>query len=81
MLSDTYRITVPYVSKIFKEQIGCNFSSYLTEKRIDAAKELLKNTSLSISDIAQQVGYIDSPTFIKNFKRVMKMTPGTYREM
>ena len=81
MLSDTYRITVPYVSKIFKEQIGCNFSSYLTEKRIEAAKDLLKNTQLSISDIAQQVGYIDSPTFIKNFKRVMKITPGTYRDM
>ncbi len=79
-LSSVYGITVSYVSKIFKEQIGCNFSDYLTTKRMERAKQLLEESELSISEIAQRTGYVDSSTFIKNFKRTTKMTPGAYRD-
>ncbi len=79
-LSNEYNITVSYASKIFKEQLGRNFSDYLTEKRIKKAKQLLEETKLSISEIAQRTGYIDSSIFIKNFKKIMNTTPGAYRE-
>lgn len=77
--SSEFGITVSYASKIFKEQIGSNFSDYLTEKRIEKAKQLLKETDLSVSEIAQRTGYVDSSTFIKNFKKVTRLTPGAYR--
>ena len=80
MLSAEYGITVSYASKIFKERLGNNFSDYLTAKRIEKAKQLLENTKLSISEIAQRTGYIDSSILIKNFKKIMKMTPGAYRD-
>lgn len=78
-LSAEFGITVSYASKIFKEQIGSNFSDYLTAKRIEKAKQLLESTDLSITEIAQKTGYVDSSTFIKNFKKVTRVTPGTYR--
>lgn len=80
-LSSEFDITISYASKIFKEQIGNNFSDYLTAKRIEKAKQLLKETDMSVSAIAQKTGYVDSSTFIKNFKKVTRMTPGAYRGM
>lgn len=79
-LSAEFGITVSYASKIFKERLGNNFSDYLTAKRIESAKQLLEESKLSVSEIAQRTGYIDSSIFIKNFKKVMKMTPGAYRD-
>lgn len=80
-LSGEFGITVSYASKVFKERIGNNFSNYLTDKRIERAKQLLEESKLSISEIAQRTGYIDSSIFIKNFKKVLNMTPGQYREL
>lgn len=79
MLSAEFGITVSYISKIFKEQFGTNFSDYISAKRIEKAQELLRTTGLSISDIAIQLGYVDSSIFIKNFKKNTGITPGTYR--
>ena len=78
-LTVKFDITPSYVSKMFKERVGENFSNYLTEKRIEKSKELLNNTDLSISEIAEKVGYIDNSIFIRNFKKFAKMTHGAYR--
>lgn len=79
MLSSEFGITVSYISKIFKEQFGTNFSDYIANKRIEKAKELLSTTNLSISEIALKLGYVDSSIFIKNFKKNTGITPGAYR--
>lgn len=69
-----------YLSNIFKDQIGYKFTDYLNHIRLQKAKELLETTPYSISYIAENVGYMSSNTFIKNFKKYYHMTPGQYRE-
>lgn len=69
-----------YLSQIFKEQVGTNFIDYLREKRVAKALTLLQNPVLSLEQIAQEVGYVNSSALIRNFKRVKNMTPGQFRE-
>lgn len=69
-----------YFSTIFKEISGYNFSSYLTQTRVDAAKDLLKKTSLPIKEIVSRVGFEDYNYFNKVFKSIVKVPPGQYRK-
>lgn len=69
-----------YFSVLFKEQIGLNFSEYVTRRRIQRAKHLMVTTHLPISEIAEQAGYKTSKYFIKLFKEMEGMTPAAYRK-
>lgn len=80
-ISAEFGITTVHVSRAFKEYSGCNFSQFLTIKRIDKAKELLIESNLNVTEISKTVGYVDSSVFIKNFKKLTNFTPKQYREM
>lgn len=67
------------LSKSFKQVAGKNFIDYLTELRLDKAKELLRNTDLKINEIADQVGYQHS-YLNRIFKKQVGLTPSLYRE-
>ncbi len=69
-----------YLSKTFKTMVGINFIDYLTELRMEKAKQLLQETELKINDIAEQVGYQHS-YFNRIFKKHEGATPGQYREL
>ncbi|MNJ45331.1 HTH-type transcriptional regulator YesS [compost metagenome] len=69
-----------FLSKSFKQVTGNNFIDYLTELRMDKAKELLRETKLRISEVAEQVGYQHS-YFNRIFKKLEGMTPTHYREL
>lgn len=69
-----------FLSKSFKQVTGHNFIDYLTGLRLDRAKELLRETGLKISDVAEQVGYQHS-YFNRIFKKQEGMTPTRYREL
>ena len=51
----------------------------MTDYRIKNAKELLAYSKLSVSNIATQVGFKNSLTFIRAFERTVNMTPSEYR--
>lgn len=68
-----------YVSKLFKDEYGCNFSEYITRKRLERSKELLADPSKKIYEIAQMTGYADVSNFIKVFKKMYGISPGDYR--
>ncbi len=70
-----------YFCKIFKQCFGKGFVLYLSEYRIDKAKELMEDLSINIKDIGDRVGYKDPNYFTKVFKRKMEMTPSEYRLM
>lgn len=74
-----YFVNPSYLSRMFKSETGRSFKNYLTELRMNKAKELIKNQSLGISDIAGIVGYNDFSYFIKRFKGFNGETPGQYR--
>lgn len=68
-----------YFCKIFKQCFDKSFIMYLSEYRIEKAKELLFDVSINVKDISQKVGYRDSNYFAKVFKRVTGVTPTDYR--
>lgn len=68
-----------WLSHLFKKETGQNFSDYVTELRVGRAKELLRESSLKIYEIAASIGYQDLQHFGKLFKRRTGMTPKEYR--
>lgn len=67
------------VSRAFKKTSGFTYIDYLTHIRINKAKDYLKNSDLSVDEIAQMVGYINLSSFIRTFKKKTGKTPSNYR--
>jgi len=74
-------ISYHYLSKLFKETTGKNFSDYLTELRIEKSKMLLIKQKLSVKEISYLVGYNDANYFTKIFKKITGYTPSDYRNI
>lgn len=79
-LAAKYNISMGHLSKIIKEHLQVNFSDYIASLRIQRAKELLSDESLSIQEIAEIVGYDDYFYFTKVFKKVEGISPSKYRK-
>lgn len=69
-----------HLSMVFSAQTGMTFIKYLTDYRMNKAKELLRCTSKRGADISYEVGYKDPHYFSYLFKRTQGMTPTQYRE-
>lgn len=78
-VSSQKNISYHYLSHLFKKELKVTFSSYVTKVRLDMAANLLKNKSLSVSQIAYQCGFEDPGYFSKTFKRRMGASPADYR--
>lgn len=70
-----------YFSALFKKETGQNFLEYLSEVRIQKAKELLRETNLSIAEICTRVGYSDPKHFSETFKKYAGIKPGEFRKL
>lgn len=68
-----------YFCRFFKQNFDKSFIMYLSELRIEKAKELLADITVNIKEIGQKVGYRDSSYFTKVFKRITGVTPSEYR--
>lgn len=68
-----------YISQLFKKETGDTYTNYITNLRINKAKDLLQNTSLSLSDISDCVGYNDYFYFLKIFKKQVGISPGKFK--
>lgn len=64
---------------LIREQSGHSYKTVLTQMRIQQAKKLLLNTSFSVADIAEKVGYGSASYFIKVFKSAVGLPPDAYR--
>ena len=67
--------------KIFREYTGFAPAKYIQEVRFNKAKELLTNSSLSVKEIAIQMGFDNYEYFFTAFKRMVGMTPVEYRAL
>lgn len=68
-----------YLFKIFKKYTGVSPKKFLTTYRISAAKDMLRNTSLSVTEIALSCGFHDSSVFCKNFDKEVGTSPLKYK--
>ena len=69
-----------YFSRFFKEHYGMTVTEYISKSRIEKASELLEDTTLSIGEIMEQVGYSGKTAFYKRFAEIKGMTPQQYRK-
>jgi AraC-like DNA-binding protein len=67
--------------KTFKEYTGFSPARFINEVRMSKAKELLTNTSMSIKEIAYNVGYNNHDYFFTAFRHTTGQTPAEYRAM
>lgn len=79
-VADTIHMSSSYFSMEFKSEVGVSFKQYLTNLKIEKAKELLNNPLYKTYEIAENLGYSDYPHFTKTFKKQLGMTPTQYRK-
>ncbi|WP_135553849.1 response regulator [Paenibacillus cymbidii] len=73
-------LTDTYVSLLFKQETGRTVNEYVTQVRIDKAKELLRDPRYKFYDICYAVGYADPSYFSKLFKKMTGYTPSAFRD-
>ena len=78
-VSKVVNVSPNYFSKIFKDETGSNFIDYLTDLRIEKAKELLCDSNYYNKEICFQIGYSDPNYFSRIFKRIVGVTPTEYK--
>lgn len=68
-----------YISKLFKQKTGINFTDYVTECRMKKAAELLNDFNCQIYEISEIVGYSNPKNFARTFKQYYGLSPSDYR--
>ena len=79
IIADELSLHPVWLSQLFKKELGQTYVNFLTEKRIEKAKEMLRETSLKIYEIAESVGYHNLQHFGIVFKKHTGQTPKEYR--
>ncbi|MFD0961364.1 helix-turn-helix domain-containing protein [Paenibacillus chungangensis] len=80
LVAEQFRISPTYLSRMFKEGTGYTFADYINRYRISQGKQLLKEGTMSISEVAEASGFMSANTFIRVFKKYESVTPGQYKE-
>jgi two-component system response regulator YesN len=78
-VADDLSISPSYLSKLAKRYLNASFIDYLTDYRLERAKDLLGMTGLMTYEIAEKVGYPDARYFSSIFKKRLGVTPSEYR--
>ncbi len=78
-ISQAVYLSPCYLSKIFKQELGCTIMEFLTKVRIDEAKKLLRNPRYNIMQVANLIGFDDPSYFTKVFKKSEGITPSQYK--
>lgn len=78
-VADEVYLSQNYLSELFKKEVGEGFYDFLTNYRVKKAKEMLMTTNYKVYEIASSIGYNDSITFVRAFKKVTGQTPNNFR--
>ncbi|WP_415066197.1 response regulator [Lacrimispora sp.] len=70
-----------YISKIFKNEFGCNFSDYIITKRLEKSRKLLEDPARKVYEISEELGWADVSNYIKLFKKKYGISPKEYRNI
>lgn len=81
LLSYKYHMNTSYLGQIFQKEVGCTFNQYLSNTKIEKARELILHTNLKINDIAREVGCPDASYFYRKFKQYYGVSPASLRSM
>lgn len=73
-------ISVYYISHIFSKELGISFSEYVSRQRLALAKDMIKDTHMSFTDISYETGFSNPRTFQRSFKQQFNMTATEWRK-
>jgi two-component system response regulator YesN len=65
---------------VFKKETGKTINQFITEIRIEKAKELLKDRQIKLYEIASLIGFSDANYFAKTFRKLEGINPSDFRE-
>ena len=78
-LADTFHFSEAHMSKLIMKNMGQSFTDVLRTLKMNKAMELLNNTPLKVSEIAEAVGYVSVDHFSRTFRRTFGVTPRQHR--
>lgn len=78
-LSARFRLSIPYISAAFKKNFGLSFKTFLTLKRLEHAKFLLRTGRTPITQIALDSGYENLSSFERSFRKTVGVSPSRFR--
>ncbi|GHV44363.1 putative two-component response regulator [Clostridia bacterium] len=78
-VAEHLNLSMNYFSNLFKAETGINFNNYITQLKIDHAKELLRSTTYKVYEIGAKIGYKSERFFSDTFKSWVGCTPTEYR--
>lgn len=79
-LSERFGLSANYISSLLKQELGIRYNDYITQLRLNHAKELLITTNHSVKDITVACGYFSQSHFTKLFLEHIGCTPAEYRK-
>ncbi len=79
-VASNVNLSATYFSAVFKDEMKCNFNSYVNKIRIEMSKKLLSDNTIPLVDVANLVGYEDQSYFTKVFRSQTGISPGKFRE-
>lgn len=79
-VAENIRLSPNYLGYLFKKELSVNITEYLTQLRIEKAKELLRDTNMKSYQIAEATGFSDNAYFSKVFKKAAGMNPNEFRK-
>ena len=79
VFAEKYNLSASTIKNYFRNVYGCGFKEYQVKIRMTKAAELLRDTKLSLQDIAEKVGYLSRAKFVDAFNNYYGVTPFNYR--
>lgn len=80
-VAQEFYLSTSYLSRLFKNKAGMNFSEYVSMRKIERSKALLTETDLSVAEISRQLNYPEQNSFSRFFKSKVGVPPQTYRAL
>lgn len=80
-IADLVGLNQDYLTRMFKKNTGLSLKRYIVNQKMEAAKNLLVTTNLSVTLICERVGYVNYSNFIRAFRQIVGCTPSEYRKM
>lgn len=79
-IAEELKVSTAYLSSLYKIETGQNLVKFITWYRIEKSKELLKQTNMRVSDVAEKVGYLNTSYYTSIFRNYEGCSPVQYRE-
>jgi AraC-like DNA-binding protein len=79
-VSEALGYNADYLGRIYRQVYGCTLTEAIHRRRVGMACEYLLDSNLTIEQIAQKCGFMDTNYFRRIFRRYMQISPGNYRE-